>query len=174
MFDPVLNKPRPARYAGTGVIGGIRVYRFVEHVPLTRAGSQKLPASLVGMSGSGEVTLPEYYTGTNTFWVDPLTGAQLNTTQDQTLTLRDAAGATRLVLLDGTLRFTPASIQTVVNLDKTGRTEYGWLAVIIPLASVLVGVVVLVTGVVLARLRRDDQPDHEHDAATEPVLDPAR
>jgi hypothetical protein len=174
VFDPVLNKPRPARYAGTGVIGGIRVYRFVEHVPLTRAGSQKLPASLVGMTGSGEVTLPEYYTATNTFWVDPLTGAQLNTTQDQTLTLRDATGTQRLVLLDGTLKFTPQSIQTVVGLDKTGRSEYGWLAVIIPLISVLVGVVVLVTGVVLARLRRDDQPDHEHDAATEPVLDPAR
>ena len=78
------------------------------------------------------------------------------------------------MLLDGSLKFTPQSIRTVVNLDKTGRNEYALLAVIIPLTSGLVGAVLLVTGVVLARLRRDDQPDHEHDAATEPVLDPAR
>ena len=124
VFDPDLNEPRPARYVGTSTIDGITVYRFVEHVPTTQVGRETLPGSLVGMTGQSMVTLPEYYTGTNTFWVDPLTGAQLNAQQDEKLTLQDATGAQRLLLLDGALIMTPQSVQAVVNLDATGRTEF--------------------------------------------------
>jgi Porin PorA len=173
VFDPTLNAPRPARYAGTSVIGGISVYRFVEYVPPTQAGHESLPASLVGMPGTSMVTLPEYYTATNTFWVDPLTGAQLNTTQNQKVTLEDATGAQRLVLLDGTLNFTPQSVRTVVNLDKSGRSEYTLLMTIIPLACGLAGLAGIIAGIVLAKPRRDERPDRADATVPASVLDPA-
>ena len=168
-FDPVLNKPRPARFAGTSTIDGITVNRYVEQVPPTRAGSETLPASLVGMKGTGMVTLPEYYTATNTFWVNPETGAQLNTTQVQKITLEDSTGAQRLVLLDGRLDFTPQSIQTVVNLDNSARTKVGLLEVVLPLAAGLVGLVALIIGIVLVLLRRDDQPEDSRAAVPQPA-----
>ncbi len=174
VFDLGLNKPMPARYAGTSTIDGIKVYRFVEHVAPTRSGSQTLPGSLVGMPGQQSVTLPEYYTATNTFWVDPLTGAQLNVNQDQKVTLNDASGAQRLVLLDADLKMTPQSLHTVVGLDKKGRSEFGWLEITIPLVLGVVGLVALVVGIVLARRKREDgQPDHAEASTPEPVLDPA-
>ena len=173
VFDPNLNQPRPARYKGTSTLDGITVYRFVEQVPSTRSGSQQIPASLVGMKGQSLVTLPEYYTGTNTFWVDPLTGAQLDTRQDDKLTLQDATGAQRLLLFDGALTMTPQSVQAIVNTDATGRTEYEWFEVITPLVCGLVGIAALITGIVLARLRREEGHDHVDSAAPEPVLDPA-
>ena len=173
VFDPTLNAPRPARYAGTSVIDGISVYRFVESVPPTRNGSQSLPASLVGMPGTSMVTLPEYYTATNTFWVDPLTGAQLNTTQDQKVTLQDATGAQRLVLLDGTLNFTPQSVRMVVNLDNSGHSEYTALMTIIPLSAGLAGLAGIVAGILLARPRRRDERSDSADATVPaPALDP--
>jgi hypothetical protein len=172
VFDPNLNKPRPARYVGTSTIDGITVYRFVEHVPPTQSGTQTLPESLVGMKGQSNVTLPEYYTGTNTFWVDPLTGAQLNTRQDDKLTLQDATGAQRLLLYDGALTMTPQSVQAVVNLDSTGRTEFVGFEVIAPLVLGLVGVAALITGIVLARLRREEDHDRADSAAPEPVPAP--
>jgi hypothetical protein len=172
VFDPNLNKPQPARYEGTSTIDGITVYRFVEHVPPTQSGRQTLPESLVGMKGTSNVTLPEYYTGTNTFWVDPLTGAQLNTRQDDKLTLQDATGAQRLLLFDGALTMTPQSVQAVVNLDSTGRTEFMWFEVIAPLVLGLVGIAALITGIVLARLRREEDHDHADSAAPEPVPAP--
>ena len=172
VFDPNLNKPRPARYAGTSTIDGITVYRFVEHVPPTQSGRQTLPESLVGMKGTSNVTLPEYYTGTNTFWVDPLTGAQLNTRQADKLTLQDATGAQRLLLFDGALTMTPQSVQAVVNLDSTGRTEFMWFQVIAPAVLGLVGIAALITGIVLARLRREEDHDHADSAAPEPVPAP--
>ncbi len=170
VFDPVLNKPQPARFAGTSTIGGISVNRYVEQVPPTRAGSQTLPASLVGMKGSGMVTLPEYYTGTNTFWVDPETGAQLNTTQVQKITLQDSTGAQRLVILDGTLKFTPQSIQTVVNLDKSARGKIQLLEVILPLVAGVLGLIALVTGIVLVLRRPDDQAQDSGATVPEPAL----
>lgn len=170
VFDPVLNKPRPARFAGTSTIDGISVNRYVEQVPPTRAGSQTLPASLVGMKGTGMVTLPEFYTGTNTFWVDPKTGAQLNTTQMQTITLQDSTGAQRLVLLDGTLKFTPQSIQTVVNIDNSARTKIQLLEVILPLLAGVLGLIALVTGIVLVLRGRDDQAQDSGETVPEPAL----
>ncbi len=100
VFDTNLNRPMPFRYEGTGTIDGIGVYRFVEHVAPTQAGTQKMPGSLVGLKQS-LVTLPEYYTATNTYWVDPETGGVLDTTQNQKLALQDATGTQRLLLFDG-------------------------------------------------------------------------
>lgn len=170
VFDPVLNKPRPARFAGTSTIDGISVNRYVEQVPPTRAGSETLPASLVGMTGTGMVTLPEYYTGTNTFWVDPMTGAQLNTTQQQTITLQDSTGTQRLVLLDGTLKFTPQSIRTVVNIDNSARSKIQLLTFILPLVGGVVGLVLLITGVVLALRRPDERREGSGAIVPEPAL----
>lgn len=170
VFDPVLNKPRPARFAGTSTIDGISVNRYVEQVPPTRAGSETLPASLVGMTGTGMVTLPEYYTGTNTFWVDPMTGAQLNTTQQQTITLQDSTGTQRLVLLDGTLKFTPQSIRTVVNIDNSARSKIQLLTFILPLVGGVVGLILLITGVVLALRRPDERREGSGAIVPEPAL----
>jgi hypothetical protein len=174
VYDVNLDRPMPTRYAGTSTIDGITVSRFVERVPPTKAGTQQLPGSLVGMPSQALVTLPEYYTATNTYWVDPLTGAQLDLSQNQKLTIEDAAGTQRLLLFNGDLRVTPRSVRTIVGLDRTGRSEYGWFETIIPLVSGLVGLIFLVVGIVLARRRReDDQPDHADAEAPEPALDPA-
>jgi hypothetical protein len=174
IFDPVLNKPRPAQFAGTAVVDGIAVDRFVERVPPTQAGTQMVPRSLVGLPGTSLVKLPEIYTATNTFWVDPVTGAQLNVREDQKLTLQDAGGTQRLLLFDGVLGNTPSSIRAAVALDNTGRSEFSLLEIIIPLACGLAGLVVLIVGIVLVRRRReDDQPDSADTEAPEPALDPA-
>src|SRR6185312_926299 len=112
VFDTTLNRPMPYTYAGTSTIHGIGVYRFVERVSHSRAGSQ---------------TLPEYYSATNTDYVDPRTGAILKVTETQKLTLEDATGAQRLVLFDGTLAMTPQSVQAAVNLDQSGRNKLSLL-----------------------------------------------
>ena len=173
VFDTSLNRPMPFRYAGTGTIDGIPVYRFVEQVPPTQAGSQKLPGALVGMKQS-MVTLPMYYAATNTYWVDPETGGVLNTTQDQKQTLQDpATGAQRLLLFDGKIVMTPPSVQQAVNLDATGRNELRWFQDIGPLIAGVVGVVLLIAGIMLVWLKRRGQPEQADAEEPEPALDPA-
>jgi len=169
VFDSAINKDEPARFAGTSTIDGITVNRYVEHVTHVQDGTVTLPASLAGMSGTGNVTLPEYYTATNTFWVDPETGAQLNTTEAQRLTLEDSTGATKLVLLSGTLKFTPSSVQTVVGLDNSARSEIALVEVILPLILGVLGLIALVVGIVLAQVRRGDQSDAAMDTLPQPA-----
>jgi len=145
---------------------------LVEKVTGARIGTQTVPRSLVGMTGSSTVTLPETYTATNTFFVDPDTGAQLNEIQDEHLALTDASGTQRLLLLNASLSFTPQSLAKVVSLDQSARREITWLATIVPLIAGVLGIAGLVGGILLARPRRDDQPDHEDAAVSAPVPDP--
>lgn len=168
IFDPAINKPEPAKFAGTSTIDGIPVNKYVEHVTHVSDGTVTLPGSLVGMSASS-VTLPEWYTATNTFWVDPVTGAQLNTTEVQRLTLEDSTGVTRLVILNGTLNFTPQSVHTVVGLDNTARSEVALIEVVLPLVCGVLGLILLVVGIVLAQVRRGDQSDAAMDTIPQPA-----
>ena len=168
VYDTTLLKPMPFRYAGTGTIHGISVYRFVEQVPPTQYGTQKVPGSLVGGS-QNLMTLPEYYAATNTYWVDPRTGGVLDTSQKQKQYLRDTASGKDLLLFDGTLAMTPASVSTAVGLDATGRGELAWFELIGPLIAVLAGIVAVAAGIVLVR-RRGDQPEEARAEEPEPAL----
>jgi hypothetical protein len=166
VFDTTVNRPMPYTYAGMSAIHGITVYRFVEHVSHSRAGSQTLPGSLVGSPGQASVTLPEYYTATNTDYVDPQTGAILDVTETQKLTLEDATGVQRLLLFNGTLAMTPQSVQAAVNLDQSGRNKLIAFKVIVPIVAGIFGLAALVGGILLAR-RPTGQ--HRRDEAAEPV-----
>ena len=172
VYDTNLNRPMPTRYAGTATLRGLTVYRFVEQVAPTQAGSQKIPGSLVGIHQS-LVTLPEFYAATNTYWVDPETGGVVYTTQDQKLTLQDSTGQQRLLLFDGNIIMSPASEAQAIHLDSTGRTELHWFRNLIPLLGAVTGLVLLVAGILLAWLRRRDQPDQASVKEPEPALDPA-
>ena len=173
VFDTTLNRPMPYVYAGMSAIHGIGVYRFVEHVSHARAGSQTVPGSLVGSPSRPSVTLPEYYTATNTDYVDPQTGAILDVIETQKLTLEDSTGAQRLLLFNGTVAMTPQSVQAAVNLDQSGRNKLLLLKVVVPIAAGLAGVAALIGGIVLARRRPGEHPDETDTEAAEPILDPA-
>jgi len=171
VFDTTLLRPMPFRYAGSGTIHGISVYRFVEQVPPTQSGTQQVPGSLVG-SSQNLVTLPQYYAATSTFWVDPRTGGVLDSTAYSKQYLRNTATGKDLLLFNGTLVMTPASVNTAVGLDATGRTELDWFEVFGPLTAVVVGLVAVVAGIVLVR-RRGDQPEEARAEEPEPALGPA-
>ncbi len=154
VFDTTLARPMPTTYAGTATVDGMKTYRYVEQVSPTQSGSQTLPGVLVGMPDQSSVTLPEYYEATNTYWVDPVTGGPVDVEQNQTLTLRDSSGATRLQLFHADLKFTPKSIKSFVDADVSGKNKIILITSILPLVLLIVGLALLVVGIVLAVLGR--------------------
>jgi MFS family permease len=149
IFDTAAARAEPAQFAGTSTINGIAVYRYVETVAPTRFGSSQIPGSIAGLPSQSEVTLGEYYSATNTYWVDPVTGVPLKTTQDQEVALVDSTGVTRLVGSDLKLTESPASVQAVIQTDKKYRNEITLAYDVLPLIGLILGLALLIIGIVL-------------------------
>jgi hypothetical protein len=154
VFDASLNKPMPFTYAGTGTVNGIQAYRFEENVAPVQNGTQVLPGSLVG-STQASVVLPQYYEMHLTYWIDPDTGALLNATEHEKLTLHNSQGAQALLLLDANLAMTPASVNGLVALDNSQRSKMSLVTTILPLVTGIVGVILLIVGILVSRRREE-------------------
>jgi hypothetical protein len=150
-----LKKTVPFVYSGTSGVSGTQAYRFVANIPPTQNGTQTVPGSLVGQSASS-VTLPQFYQGQITFWIDPVTGALLNVTQKEKLTLRDSTGAQALLLFDANLIATTDSVDRLVAQDNNELSKMSFVGTLLPLISGIVGLILLVVGLLLARRPRED------------------
>jgi hypothetical protein len=157
VFDATLLKPEPFRYEGTSVIDGMTAYKFVERVSNQQFASQTLPGSLVGYPSLPSVTLPEYASETNTFWVDPITGAPLDMTENRTLSLGNITGATKLILYQGDLAATPQSIANAVNTANSAHLKIDLVEDIGPLAGLILGLGLVVVGAALILDRRGSE-----------------
>jgi hypothetical protein len=156
VFDTNLNRPVPFKYSGLDAVGGTEAYRFVGTVAPIQNGTQNVPGSLVGMS-QASVTLPQYYQSQVTYWIDPVTGALLNVTQSEKLTLRDPSGTRQVLLLfNANLVATQASVNALVAQDNNELTKRSAVSTLLPLVSGILGLILLVVGVLLARRPRED------------------
>lgn len=149
VFNTTLLKTVPAVYSGTATVLGENVYKYVENVAPTQAGTQTVPGALIGQPTTPEVTLPEYYASTTTEWVDPVTGAPVKGTTSQHVYLQDSTGAEVLTLIHATFSTTPASVASTVQTAKKYDGEINLVKVLLPIIIGLVGVVLLVMGLVL-------------------------
>jgi len=116
LFNTSTMKPEPVNSIGTSSVDGLSVDVFIQPITNKKVGTVTLPGSLVGVTGQATVTLPEYLTATNTYYVDPGTGAPVKVIEAQNEVLQDpVTGGTALTLFNGTLTTTPASVTEAVN-----------------------------------------------------------
>ncbi|HTZ26379.1 MAG TPA: DUF3068 domain-containing protein [Streptosporangiaceae bacterium] len=157
VFDTTLAKPEPFRYAGTATIDGLSTYKYTEHIVNAQFGTETLPGSLAGYPDLPEVTLPEYCTETNTFWIDPVTGQPVNVVENRTLALENISGQTKLILYKGVLTDTPQNVKTNVGIATSAHFKISLINVIGPLVGLILGVALLVTGIALILAKRDTE-----------------
>src|SRR5215472_1781167 len=155
VFVPDVKKAVPFNYDGIDAVGGTEAYRFVGNVPPTQNGTQTLPGSLVNQSAAS-VTLPQYFQARITYWIDPVTGALLNVTENQKLTLRDSSGAQALLLFDANLVATTDSVDRLLAIDNDQLSKQSFVNTLLPLVSGIVGAILLIAGIVMARRPRED------------------
>jgi hypothetical protein len=168
VYDTALGKPVTFTYKGTATTDGVSTYIYTANVPPTQTGTEELPGSLVGEKAA-EVTLPEFYSAQETYYVDPVTGAPISVQRNTQDVLKDAAGTTKLVLLSADFKSSPASIAGTVRTDNHYRFLISLATTIIPIVGGLVGIILLVLGLVLTRMGREDE---EYEDEEEPVGSP--
>jgi hypothetical protein len=164
VFDTTLMQPVTFRYTGTATTFGVATYVFVADVHATQVDTTSVPGALVGLKAS-QVTLPEFYSAKETYFVDPVTGVPLAVDQNVQQTLQDDTGTTRLVLLSADFKTTPASVASNAKTVKDATTKINALKVIGPIVAGLLGIILLVVGLVLSRLQPEDE-EYEDDDET--------
>src|SRR6201996_1215362 len=162
VYDTTLQKPVLFKYSRTATVDGVSTYLYVANIPPTQTGTEQLPGSLVGLS-TPEVTLPEFYSSVEDYYVDPVTGAPIKVNRRVETVLKDNSGTTRLVLLKGDFQTTPDSIASVLKTDNHYRFEIDLVEDIIPIVALLVGIILLVIGLVLSRMGSEDEQYEEDD-----------
>jgi Porin PorA len=165
VYDTTLQKPVTFKYAGTATTSGIATYKYVAVVPPTQTGTQVLPGALVG-ENAPTVTLPQFDSATETYFVDPVTGAAIQVERNTKNVLQDSSGATKLVLLSADFKSSAASIAATVKSDNHYRNLINLATFIIPVVAGLVGIILLVVGLVLSRMSPEDE---EYEDEDEPV-----
>lgn len=153
IFDSTLMKPEPATFAGRDSVDGLTTYKYVENVASTQFATQTLPGSLVGIPNQQTVQLGEYYTGTTTEWVDPITGAPVQVAMTEHLYLANS-GRSVLNLLDGNFTTTPGSVAAAVSTAKSYDAKISVISLVIPATGGLAGILVLFIGILLGRRPR--------------------
>ena len=172
IFDTNLGRPEPFKYTGTSSVDGTQAYSFTETVPPTQNGTQTVPGSLVN-SSQATVTLPQYYQTQTTYWIDPVTGALVNVTQNEKLTLRNPDGSQALLVFQANLAATQSSIDNLVAHDNGELTKAGLVGTLLPLFTGIAGLVLLIAGLLLLRRERDDvEAGHSHAAAEFAAAEP--
>lgn len=162
VFDQVLLRPVTFVYKGTTTTSGVPTYIYEANIPPTQVGTQQLPGSLVGLSAA-EVTLPQDYSAKETYYVDPVTGAPISVVRNTQEVLVDNTGTTRLVLLNANFMTSPESVASTVKTDNHYRFEIQLATTIIPIIAGLVGIILLVVGLVLARMSSEDEEYEDED-----------
>ena len=152
IFDTTAAKTEQATYEGTANVDGILTYKFLEKVNATQFGTDNVPGSVLG-SHASTVPLGEYYTATNTYYVDPETGAPLDTSQNQTITLGNSPSNIQILASQISVIQTGPSIASVVSSDQNARRDLSLLQVILPVIGLVLGIVLLVVGMILMRAR---------------------
>jgi MFS family permease len=155
IYDTTAHHTESARYDGGFSVDGILTYKFVEIVPPVQYGTYAVPGSVIG-SPANSVTLNEYYSATNTFYVDPITGAPLDTSQSQTITLGNSPTNDQITASDITVAEDSQSVAAGVSADKNARNDLILVEDVLPIIGGVAGIVLLVVGIILLRMSRND------------------
>jgi len=151
-FDTTTAKTYDAKYVTSEDVNGLEAYKYEMEIPATKIGELEVPGELVG-SAEPAVKADRYYTNTRTVWVEPKTGVILKGQENQSQTLRDAAGADKVTLFAATLTFDEQTVNEAVSLAKDSISQINLVSTVAPLVIGVVGVILIVVGLFLA-LRR--------------------
>ncbi|MBO2447819.1 DUF3068 domain-containing protein [Actinomadura barringtoniae] len=155
IFDSATKKAWPAVYEGQEMLHGLRLYRFVQHIPDTvmAGGSTGMPGKLLGLKGkdaAATIQVDRHYQADNVFWVEPRTGVSVDVRQNVRTTMVPRQGQGQLVVAALDLHMSNASVLSLTAKARSAMRSLTLLTVSQPIGLVL-GVALVVSGPLLMR-----------------------
>jgi hypothetical protein len=146
VFNATAGKAFEAKFVAAEKVNGLDVYKFEQLVPETKTETRNVPAALFDMGESGDVQLDRFYSGTNTYWIEPLTGAPVRQEQRRHEVLKSQDGVERAKAFVADAKMTDETVEELVDSAVAGKSQITLVRTTIPLVLLIVGVVVLVVG----------------------------
>jgi hypothetical protein len=156
VFNQTAKQAFDATFIGEDNVNGLPVYKFQQNVPATKVATLTAPGSLFGVTQTGDIQLDRWYEGTDTFWIEPTTGAPVKEEVKRNETLKTQDGIERAKALVATASFTPQTIAETVKTATDAKNQITLVKTTIPLVLVVLGVVALLAAVLLGRRRRGE------------------
>jgi hypothetical protein len=150
-FDINLRKSVPINYDGEEKVNGLSTYKFIQRIDATKLDTRDVPGALLGSPTT--VKADRMYQNTRRVWVEPKTGAIVKGSEEIRQWLVNPANGRGLPVLQGTLTWTPQTIQKQVDEAKKGADKLNTLTSTAPIVLWIVGALFLIGGVVLLLMR---------------------
>ena len=153
-YDPQTRTSAPIHYLGTETYRGMTVYHFRETVPWTQVAFPKtMPAGITGLTPASIAAsgLQRWYTTVRDFWVDPVTGAPVNGTEQHREQLRFPASAHKapVAIFDGDVRIRGDYLAATASQVKGERQLVLLLSTYLPWGLPSLAVLLLAVAVLL-------------------------
>ncbi|MEO3887136.1 DUF3068 domain-containing protein [Nonomuraea sp. B5E05] len=149
VFNSTAGKAFEAKFVGEEQVGGLNTYKFEQVVPETETQTLTAPAAWFDMGESGDVQLDRVYSGTNTFWIEPTTGAPVRQEQQRDEVLKSDDGVERSKAFVATAKMTDDTVDGLVKDAREGKSQIELIRVTLPVVLGVVGVVLFVAGLLL-------------------------
>lgn len=150
-WDGPAQRALPAAFTREEQLNGLTVYRFEQRIDRLDVGDQEIPGTLAGDPDTPSVQTNIVYSNTKTLWVEPATGIIVKAQQDATQVLETQGGEQVLTLLDATLTYDEATVDSNADDASSGANRLRLLGIILPLAALFLGLVAIAAGLVLLR-----------------------
>lgn len=153
-FDTSIAAATDMVFVQESELEGLAVYEFEQVIEPTKIAELDVPGDLVG-SDEATLTVDRYYSNTRHVWVEPTTGVIVKGAEHQISTLRDG-DEELLTITDAPLEFNEATVTAQAETAKENKSLADLVTTTGPIGAAVLGLVLLVAGVLLARVRRDD------------------
>lgn len=168
-FDPIAQKAFDANYDGEDDVNGLTTYRFTQNVGYDADGKLVEPikyaslydndeegqvtarASLWGLPGPPDdpITMTRYYAAQRTFWVDPVTGTIVKSSEHANHYYARDPLKPEMALADYKVTSTEQTIEAQVAAARDERDRVGLWSRVLPISFTAAGLVALIGGVLL-------------------------
>lgn len=153
VFNSTAQKAYDAKFVREDKVNGLDVYVFEQVIPSIKTQTLTAPASVLGLTETGDVQVDRWYDGKNTFWIEPTTGAPVRQEQQRHEVLKTQDGVERSLAFVATAKMTDQTVNDLVASAEKGKSQINLLKNLIPLVLLIVGALFVIVGVLVARRR---------------------
>lgn len=152
-WDDTILDTVEAKFEKETDLDGLTVYQFVAEIPQTVVGTREAPAAVVGEVGNDAIEVDVAYENRRTFWVEPNTGVIIDRREEQNSTLQ-VDGEDRTTTTQADLSYTDAQVAANIDEYEQKANLLGLVNGLIPLLSLILGLLFIAGGVLLGRSRK--------------------